>query len=90
MSAILREQFEKMQPNMVSCVRHIQRGAFFDKLSGSKTFFGGASFMQKGAGRHNIDKAVANTFAIFMLQKNSYTLEAKLELHEEKSYKLRI
>lgn len=118
MSATLREQFEKMQPNMINCVRHIQRGAFFDELSGakmflsalfsdyvfemdfrhkkmqnnppdiSKAFFGGASYMQKGAGRHNIDKAVANTFAIFMLQKNSYTLEAKLELHEKKSYRL--
>ncbi len=118
MSATLNEQFEKMQPNMVCCVRHIQRGAFFDETSGakmflsalfsdyvfemdfmhkkmlknppdiSKAFFSGTSYIQKGAGRHSIDKAVANTFAIFMLQKNSYTLEAKLELHEEKSYKL--
>jgi len=116
MSATLRKQFEKMQPNMVNCVRHIQRGAFFDALSGakmflsalfsdyvfemdfrhkkmqnnppdiSKAFFGGAPYVQKGAGRHNIDRAIANTFAIFMLQKSSYTLEAKLELFEQKSY----
>jgi len=117
-SATLSEQFEKMQPNMVSCVRHIQRGAFFDEISGakmflstlfseyvfdmgfmhkkmrknppeiSKVFFEGIPYSQKGAGKHNIDKAVANTFAVFMLSKSSYTLEAELSLGEEGFYNL--
>lgn len=54
----------------------------------SKAFFQGSAYMQKGAGRHNIDKAVANTFALFMLQKSSYTLEAMLLLGDDKHYRL--
>ncbi len=55
----------------------------------SKSFFQGASYTQKGAGRHNIDKAVANTFSIFMLHKSSYELSIELYFDEEnKQYEI--
>ena len=55
----------------------------------SKAFFRGESFLQRGAGRHNIDRAVANTFSIFMLSKSKYELKASLDLDESsKKYKL--
>lgn len=55
----------------------------------SKSFFQGSSYTQKGAGRHNIDKAVANTFSIFMLQKSSYELSIGLYFkEEEKQYEI--
>lgn len=109
----LHEQMQALIPNALSCVRHTQRGDFFDALSGSKmflsalmsdyvtkmhfmhkrsinnppdiskAFFWGEPFSQKKAGRHNIDKAIANTFAIFMLSKSKYELKASLNLDEE-------
>jgi hypothetical protein len=55
----------------------------------SKSFFQGVSYIQKGAGRHNIDKAVSNTFSIFMLQKSSYELSIELYFKEkEKQYEI--
>ena len=55
----------------------------------SKSFFQGVSYIQKGAGRHNIDKAVANTFSIFMLHKSSFELSIELKLHQEnKQYEI--
>ncbi|DAB29001.1 MAG TPA: hypothetical protein CFH84_11935 [Sulfurimonas sp. UBA12504] len=107
------EQLEVTLPHALSCVRHTQRGDFFDALSGtkmflsalmrdyvtkmnfmhkksiknppdiSKAFFCGEAFSQKAAGRQNIDRAIANTFAIFMLAKNRYTLIASLDLQEQ-------
>jgi SNF2 family DNA or RNA helicase/uncharacterized Zn finger protein len=49
----------------------------------SKAFFAGLAYSQKGAGKQNIDKAVANTFSIFMLSKNKYSLN--IELHPSKT-----
>ena len=106
------EQLEYTLPHAIASVRHNQRGAYFDPLSGtkmflggflseyvrtlgfmhkqrhanppeiSKTFFQGVPFAQKGAGKHNIDKAVANTFSIFMLKQGNYLLSLALRRNE--------
>jgi SNF2 family DNA or RNA helicase/uncharacterized Zn finger protein len=118
LSSTLNEQFEIMKENMISCVRHSQKGPFFESICGSKmflaslfsdyvfsldfmhkrmqknppeislSFFKGNSYTQKGAGKHNTDKAVANAFSIFMLSKNIYTLEAELKLDKNNSYNI--
>lgn len=55
----------------------------------SKSIFLGERFAQRGGGTQNIDKAVANTFSIFMLYKNRFKLNVALDLdNEENNYKL--
>ena len=113
------KQLSFITHNAISSVRHIQRGPYFDEISGSmlflsalfcdyvkalnfmhkksiknppeisKAFFYGEAFAQKGAGKHNIDKAIANTFAVFMLSKSKYLLNVALTLDEKsKQYSL--
>lgn len=54
----------------------------------SKTFFYGDPYVQKGGGKHNIDKAVANTFSIFMLSKSKYQLGVHLKLNKQNEYEI--
>lgn len=55
----------------------------------SKAFFRSEAFIQKAAGKQNIDKAIANTFSIFMLSNSKYKLNVTLSLDEQnKQYML--